>query len=270
MKKVATFKQSPLPFGVLPFGHGDGDTSFSVEVPESPLPFGVLPFGHYKRIRPGNSPPQRSPLPFGVLPFGHRASRRICLWRQGASPLPFGVLPFGHHPPTHPEGYGLECLHCLSAFCPSATRRNGRTSFRHTRVSIAFRRSALRPLYRLGGKHTQTMPVSIAFRRSALRPPISVGWKRTKRMIVSIAFRRSALRPQEKGRAALHYSSLSPLPFGVLPFGHHPRPTSRTTARRSSPLPFGVLPFGHVQVLPGGYSRVGVSIAFRRSALRPP
>ena len=64
--------------------------------------------------------------------------------------------------------------------------------------------------------------------------------------------------------------TLSPLPFGVLPFGHFRAGQVGNRAAYLSPLPFGVLPFGHpVAPLVPLVPLVPVSIAFRRSALRP-
>ena len=63
--------------------------------------------------------------------------------------------------------------HCLSAFCPPATRTVNGRRFRADRVTIAFRRSVPRP--RLCYRETcyQAWKVTIAFRRSVPRPPVA-------------------------------------------------------------------------------------------------
>ena len=186
-------------------------------------------------------------------------------------------------------------LHCLSAFCPSATDYTRMLANRKNAVSIAFRRSALRPLESSISCERSTSAVSIAFRRSALRPLVLYHQKDPALVPVSIAFRRSALRPHHMARklsdedqclhclsafcpsatsvaapsvrsvggGGLHclsafcpsatgwlvigvpLSIMSPLPFGVLPFGHGDSSFSVEVPDELSPLPFGVLPFGH-------------------------
>ena len=88
--------------------------------------------------------------------------------------------------------------------------------------------------------------VSIAFRRSALRPHAATWWRGLtpgEGLHCLSAFCPSATQLLEQD--STFASNMSPLPFGVLPFGHE------TLAR-------------HIEV-----ARSFVSIAFRRSALRP-
>ena len=142
-------------------------------------------------------------------------------------------------------------LHCLSAFCPSATT-NGYVLEIHLRSGLhclsAFCPSATAQAvgYVYGGKGR--LHCLSAFCPSATTPlPIQkdTGWS------VSIAFRRSALRPRG-AMVGLHSAiHASPLPFGVLPFGHFIDLAESTLKQCQSPLPFGVLPFGHLSLLDG-------------------
>ena len=75
-------------------------------------------------------------------PWRLYGSRRIY---PPPSPLPFGVLPFGHICGGRPHVEHGARLHCLSAFCPSATSSCRLRFSCNSHVSIAFRRSALRP-----------------------------------------------------------------------------------------------------------------------------
>ena len=215
-----------------------------VAIAVSPLPFGVLPFGHIKMTADETEYGQTVSIAFRRSALRPRRAATSPARRRPSSPLPFGVLPFGHE--------------------------------------------------RRRGAHQRCPAVSIAFRRSALRPPVQRRTDLSSAIHVSIAFRRSALRPQRYWHRPTRWRSWSPLPFGVLPFGHplvdglrlwnqglsplpfgvlpfgHVRPSFiYFAATTESPLPFGVLPFGHGRGREGARGREGVSIAFRRSALRP-
>ena len=137
---------SPLPFGVLPSGYLNGRAEATPACQWSPLPFGVLPSGYEIKKWDGSTVEIKEvSIAFRRSALRLRTKKH---WRTPLSmwsPLPFGVLPSGYKLDTRrflccPLG-----LHCLSAFCPPAT---GQSWFNaqsdDSRVSIAFRRSALR------------------------------------------------------------------------------------------------------------------------------
>ena len=161
----------------------------------SPLPFGVLPPGFLILNRETGEPMLKSPLPFGVLPPGF--TRRQNQGHQTASDVSIAFRRSA--PRLHARIYGStftvsDRLHCLSAFCPPASKPLPINRETIPKVSIAFRRSAPRLPNQESSSVNWRNRVSIAFRRSAPRLPNARKAKPISHNSVSIAFRRSAPR----------------------------------------------------------------------------
>ena len=291
---VVQARGSQLPFGSVPFRHGDHVRAFCSPVGESQLPFGSVPFRHVFKDGFKIGTWLASQLPFGSVPFRH-VPRHVVTKQGGFVGLNYlsAQCPFGTPASRGSAWKSSSCLNYLSAQCPFGTSsgesRSGRGVARSQLPfgSVPFRHERNQPMKNL--EHV----VSITFRLSALSARGTPLSRRSWRLRVSITFRLSALSALGQWEWAGEEISPSQLPFGSVPFRHFSAParvalisswvsiTFRLSAlsaheiavadtirvSQESQLPFGSVPFRHKGSFKLGTWLATVSITFRLSAL---